>query len=145
MTTRSVLLALLAMWGVGTTCSSPALAEDATESSDADASADEDTEASLTDRVWVRSDQGDLPGVMQVFLGDGTLVSDSCWETYRLSNWEWVVDGKTLRWTEDGMAISAEVRLLTPTRLVLSLDVGGGLEQTFDAAGVPFVCPDMPR
>lgn len=139
MTSKSVLLALLTMWGVGTAGCLPALAET---SSAADNP--QEVDPALTDRVWTRTGSGDLPGVMQVFLSDGTLISDSCWETYRLSTWAWVDVGKTLRWEEDGMEISAEVRSLTADQLVLRLDVGGGDEQFFEAAKVPFVCPDMP-
>src|SRR5262245_13035977 len=40
--------------------------------------------ARLTSRVWARADAIGPPGVMRVFLPNGTLVIDSCWETYRL-------------------------------------------------------------
>lgn len=57
----------------------------------------------LTDTVWVRSDStSDLPGSMHIFLSKGTLVSGSCWEPYRLSNWR-MDDETTLSWEEDGM------------------------------------------
>lgn len=102
--------------------------------------------ASLTDRVWVRADDAsDLPGSMQLFLSDGTLVSDSCWETYRLSSWRMTSD-TTLSWTEDGMEIPAEIIELTEAELVLSLDlVSETIIQHFEPAQVPYVCPDMPR
>ncbi|MFT0859968.1 hypothetical protein [Ancylobacter sp. G4_0304] len=41
----------------------------------------------LVGRVWVEQKPGNgLPGVMRIFLADGTLVMDSCWETYTLRN-----------------------------------------------------------
>ena len=45
------------------------------------------TSSSFTDRVWLRADAGSAPAAMQVYLSDGTLISDSCFETYRLSSW----------------------------------------------------------
>ena len=41
---------------------------------------------SFTDRVWLRADAGSAPAAMQVYLSDGTLISDSCFETYDLSS-----------------------------------------------------------
>lgn len=100
----------------------------------------------LTDRVWVRSDDtSGLPGSMQLFLSDGTLLSDSCWETYRLSSWHMTSD-TTLLWNEDGMDIPAEIVELSEAELVLALDlVTETVIQHFEPAPVPFVCPDMPR
>ncbi len=139
MTTRTALFALLAMWGVGGCL--PATAQDtATEVSD-------EGEGGWTDRVWVRTaETGELPpGSMQVFLSDGTLITDSCWETYRLSRWEQVSDA-TIRWEEDGVPIEADIVSATDAELVLSLKlVGGAEEQRFVPADVPYVCPDMPR
>lgn len=101
---------------------------------------------SLTDRVWVRSDDtSGMPGSMQLFLSDGTLLTDSCWETYRLSSWHMTSD-TTLVWTEDGMDIPAEIVELTEAELVLALDLASEtVTQRFEPAPVPYVCPDMPR
>jgi len=44
------------------------------------------TSSSFTDRVWLRADAGSAPAAMQVYLSDGTLISDSCFETYDLSS-----------------------------------------------------------
>lgn len=86
-----------------------------------------------------------MPGSMQIFLADGTLVSDSCWETYRLSNWQQVSDTE-ISWDEDGMTINAEIASLTPEELVLNLKlIGGDQEQIFVPASVPYLCPDMPK
>lgn len=142
MTTKTALFALLAMWGVGAL---PAMAEDAAPADD-DAAVAEEAGEGLTNRVWTKEEkEGDLPGVMRVFLSDGTLISDSCWETHRLSAWK--QDGDTkISWDEDGMPINAEILSLTADELVLKLDlVGGAVEERYIAASVPYLCPDMPR
>ena len=66
------------------------------------------TTPSFTDRVWLRADAGSAPGAMQVYLSDGTLISDSCFETYRLSSWR--LEGEELVWSEDGVDIRARAR-----------------------------------
>ncbi len=141
MTSKAALFALLAMWGVGSTACLPAFAEDAAteESSDSKTS-----KAGLVDRVWTKAD-GDLPGVMLIFLSDGTLVQDSCWETHRLSSWELTSD-TALKWNEDGMDIAADIVSLTDAELALSLKlVGGATEEKYVTATVPYLCPDMPK
>ena len=101
---------------------------------------------SLTDRIWVRSDDASgLPGAMQLFLSDGTLLTDSCWETYRLSSWSMTSD-TGLVWNEDGIDIVAEIEELNEAELVLALQLGSEVViERFEPAPVPFVCPDMPR
>ena len=99
---------------------------------------------SFTDRVWLRADAGSAPGAMQVYLSDGTLISDSCFETYRLSNWR--LEGEELVWSEDGIDIRARLVSVDSNALVLRLMLRGGEEeQRYSAATVPYVCPDMPR
>ena len=141
MTSKAALFALLAMWGVGSSAL-PAFAEDApTESTIATKS----SRPGLTDRVWTRAEDSGLPGVMKIFLSDGTLVQDSCWETHRLSPWELVSDN-ALKWNEDGMDINAEIVSLSDAELVLSLKLVGGVqEEKYVAATVPYACPDMPK
>ena len=39
-------------------------------------------------KVWVSPDASAPRGTLRIFLSDGTLVIDSCWETYRLARWE---------------------------------------------------------
>ena len=92
----------------------------------------------------LRSEADDaLPGPMQIFLADGTLVSDSCWETYRLSKWQQVSD-TAISWDEDGMTINADIASLSDSELVLNLKLGSETqEQRFVSATVPYVCPDM--
>lgn len=141
MTSKAALFALLAMWGVGSTAGLPAFAEDAP----ATAASDSKTaKPGLVDRVWTKAD-GELPGVMRIFLSDGTLVQDSCWETHRLSAWELTSDN-ALKWNEDGMDINADIVSLTDAELVLSLKLGSdAVEETYVTATVPFLCPDMPK
>ena len=143
MDTKAAILALMTMWGVGTCATVPALSQEAEPAA-------EEGEASpdnpLLNRVWVKDgDASALPGVMHIFLADGTMVSDSCWETYRLSNWSQVSE-TAISWDEDGMTINADIHSLTPTELVLNLKlVGGDEEQRFVPATAPYVCPDMPK
>jgi hypothetical protein len=87
---------------------------------------------------------GSAPGAIQIFLGDGSLLTDSCFETYRLSRWR--RDGeRELVWSEDGIEIRASIVSVDATELVLRVEAGGGEDQHFRAATVPYVCPDMPR
>ncbi|WP_055045120.1 hypothetical protein [Devosia sp. A16] len=140
MTSKAALFALLAMWGVGSTACLPAFAEEAAPAE----SAVKTGKAGLVDRVWTKAD-GDLPGVMKIFLSDGTLVQDSCWETHRLSPWELTSD-TALKWNEDGMDITADIVSLTDAELVLKLKLGNdAVEEKYVTATVPYVCPDMPK
>lgn len=141
MTTKAALFALLALWGVGACPALPAFAED--EEPGIEQSDHSPLKRSFTNRVWTRND-GDLPGVVRIFLSDGTLVSDSCWETHRLSLWQMTSD-TGLSWDEDGVKIKAEIVSVSATDLVLRVDVGGGIEERYVAADVPYVCPDMPK
>ena len=139
MDTKAAIIALMSVWGVGTAACLPAVAEDT-------AIEDEDSDNQLLNTVWVRDqDDSASPGSMQIFLSDGTLVTDSCWETYRLSKWQQVSE-TSISWEEDGMTINADISSLTPDELVLSLKLGSDVqEQRFVPATVPTVCPDMPR
>jgi hypothetical protein len=38
-------------------------------------------------KTWMSSDSSAAPGTIRIFLPDGTLVMDSCGETYRLARW----------------------------------------------------------
>ena len=145
MTSRTALFALLAMWGVGFGGALPLRAEDlASEDSAKEAKADA-PDHGLTNRVWVKSDSDDRPAVIRIFLSDGTLVQDSCWETHRLSNWKMVSDSR-VTWNEDGLDISARIAALTANKLTLVLNLKGGpVEEHYTAAPVPSVCPDMPK
>ncbi len=143
MTTRTALFALLAMWGVGSTACLPALAEEA--AAEADGSEDRSALSGFTDRVWSRTEDGGLPGSMKVFLSDGTLIEDSCWETHRLSPWR-IVSETAVSWNEDGIDIDATIVSLTEAELVLRLRLAdGAVEERYEAATVPYLCPDIPK
>ncbi|WP_323013647.1 hypothetical protein [Devosia sp.] len=142
MDTKAAILALMSLWGVGSCLTLPASAEDVPES----AGEAEETDNPLLNKVWVRIDADPaLPGPMQIFLADGTLVSDSCWETYRLSKWQQVSDME-ISWDEDGTTINADIATLTHDELVLTLKLGEDVqEQHYISAQAPYVCPDMER
>lgn len=143
MTSKAALFALLAIWGIGTACDiAPVLAEDASSEDQAEHSP---AKRSFSNRVWVKFDSGDLPGVTRIFLSDGTLVQDSCWETHRLSHWQMTSD-TTFTWNEDGVDIAAEIVSVSANDLVLSVGLGSEtVEERYVAATVPYVCPDMPK
>lgn len=85
---------------------------------------------------------GSALGSMIVFLPDRILLMDSCFETYRLSKWG--VAGDKIRWLEDTIPVEAEVSVRGSNELRLRV-AGQEHEQTYIAASVPYVCPDMPR
>lgn len=93
-------------------------------------------------RVWVSTTPGSARGSILVFLPDRTLLMDSCFETFRLS--QWGVAGDHIRWIEDTIPIEAEVSLPNANELRLRI-VGQDREQSYVAASLPYVCPDMPR
>jgi hypothetical protein len=147
MTSKAALFALLAMWGVGTCLDVPAIAQETSpDETSSEAQADHSpAKRSLANRVWVKTETGDLPGVMKIFLSDGTLVQDSCWETHRLSNWNMVSD-TGLTWNEDGMDINASIASVSATDLHLVVNLGNEkVNEHYTSATVPYVCPDMPR
>lgn len=93
-------------------------------------------------RVWISTTPGSARGSIMVFLPDRTLLMDSCFETFRLSQWG-VADDK-IRWIEETIPIEAEVVL--PSRNEMRLRIAGqDREQSYVAADVPYVCPDMPK
>jgi hypothetical protein len=99
----------------------------------------------LVNRVWSATDADAPRGKMRVFLDTGVLIADSCWETYRLSNWRREGDDQIV-WEEDGKSISAQIVELSETALRLRLElVSETVDEAYLAAQPPFVCPDMPR
>ena len=144
MTSKAALLALLTLWGVGTAVPHQAWADEVTSEQSADS--DGDSPDDLTNRVWVKAgDDEALPGVIKIFLSDGTLVQDSCWETHRLSAWQ-QTGAKSVSWNEDGTDIKADIVTLTADELVLSLKLkGGAVEEHYVPAPVPSTCPDVPK
>ena len=99
----------------------------------------------LSGRLWVTTDDDAPRGDFRIFLADGTLVSDSCFETYRLSRWSREAEDR-IRWEEDGRPINAQILALSENTLRIRLALSSGPEEhSYAAAQVPFVCPDMPR
>lgn len=100
----------------------------------------------LVGRVWVEQKPGNgLPGVMRIFLADGTLVMDSCWETYTLRKWQ-RTGPDSLAWDEDGARLTATVTMPAKDRLVLKVKAGRDtLEQRYVATTAPYLCPEMKR
>jgi len=99
----------------------------------------------LINRVWVSSESASAPGTMRVFLSDGTLLMDSCFETYRLAKWR-ALEGQRVAWEEDGIPIEAQIAELGAERLRLRLQLRGSTrDEAYRVAPSPYVCPDMPR
>ena len=112
---------------------------------EAGGSEDRSALSGFTDRVWSRTEESGLPGSMKVFLSDGTLIEDSCWETHRLSPWR-IVSETAVSWNEDGIDIDATIVSLTEAELVLRLRLAdGAVEERYAAATVPYLCPDIPK
>ncbi len=96
-------------------------------------------------KVWISPEPSAPRGTLRIFLANGTLVMDSCWETYRLARWETVGD-RRIAWTEDTARVEAEVVRAAADQLDLRLQLVGEIKnETYRLAQVPFVCPDMPR
>jgi hypothetical protein len=96
-------------------------------------------------KVWVSTDASAALGTLRIFLPGGTLMMDSCWETYRLAPWR-MIDDRRIEWTEDTARIEAQITQLTGERLQLRLQLRGETkEETYRLAQVPTVCPDLPR
>lgn len=95
-------------------------------------------------RVWIQT-SATLPGVMRIFLPDGTLVMDSCWETYRLSRWRAVSDS-VVAWQEDTAEVEAYIEGGEGNTMQLRLQLGGETRvEQYEAARVPYVCPEQAR
>lgn len=97
----------------------------------------------LVNRVWTPVESDGRPGVMLAFLDSGVLIQDSCWETYRLSQWRRLDDARVL-WSEDGMEIEARVEHAVDGAMTLRLALGAEERaETYRLAATPFVCPDL--
>ena len=93
-------------------------------------------------KIWLSSDPAAVLGTIRIFLADGTLVMDSCFETYRLARWE-ALDGRRVAWQEDTARIEAEVDETTAGELRLRLQLTEEVkEERYRVADVPFICPD---
>ncbi len=97
---------------------------------------------SFVGRTWISTDPTAPPNTFRIFLPDGTLVMDSCFETYRLASWRSIGD-KRIEWREDTARIEAEVTQPHPNQLRLRLRLRGETkDEHYQLAKVPFVCPD---
>lgn len=93
-------------------------------------------------KIWVSTTPGHSRGSLLIFLPDRSLLMDSCFETYRISKWG--ADGDRIRWVEDAIPIQATLSMFDENNLTLQI-TGQDRVQTYIAATVPYVCPDMPR
>lgn len=99
----------------------------------------------LVGTAWAATDASAALGTLRIFLPDGTLVMDSCFETYRLARWR-ALDGRRVEWDEDGERIEAEMVLPDPDTLQIRLRLRDGISVTnYARAQVPYLCPDLPR
>ncbi len=99
----------------------------------------------ITGKVWTLSPEDGRQAVIRVFLADGALLQDSCFETFRLSQWR-RISADRIAWNEDGMEIEADIVVLDDETLTLSLNLGSEEKtETYRIADVPYVCPDRPR
>jgi hypothetical protein len=99
----------------------------------------------LVGKVWLRAEPTSAPGTMRIFLANGTLVMDSCWETYRLVSWRSVSES-VLEWKEDASVIEARVASVSDAELSLQLKLQSEtVEERYRRALVPYTCPDLPR
>ena len=125
-----------------TGCQSRPVATD-TSSAPAAAAPDASLARALTAHAWSTSDPSTPPGTLLIFTADGTLLMDSCFETYRLCRWSMASDS-VVTWQEDGVEIRATVVAADAEQLTLRLALKDGeVEQRLRAATVPFTCPDM--
>jgi hypothetical protein len=93
-------------------------------------------------KVWASTTPGHSRGSLMIFLPDRSLLMDSCFETYRIS--QWGAEGDRIRWIEDTIPIEATISMPNENELRLQL-AGQDRVQSFVTATVPYVCPDMPR
>jgi len=101
-----------------------------------------DAERSFVGKTWVSTDSSAPLGTLRIFLADGTLVMDSCFETYRLARWK-AIDDRRIEWEEDTARIEAEVTQAGSNQLQLRLHLVSEVkEENYRLAEVPFLCPD---
>lgn len=93
-------------------------------------------------KTWLSSERSAAEGTIRVFLPDGTLLMDSCGETYRLARWT-PIDERRIAWEEDGARIEADVTQTAADLLELRLHLRSEVKvERYRLAQVPFVCPD---
>ena len=128
------LIASLTLLVLATACGTP-------RNSDSEATP-QTSQLPFVGRTWLLADPSAPLGTLRIFLPDGTLVMDSCGETYRLAQWR-AVGRRRVEWQEDTERIEADVAQATPDQLQLRLHLRGEIkEESYRLAHVPFVCPD---
>jgi hypothetical protein len=99
-------------------------------------------EPSFVGKTWLSTNASAPPGTIRVFLPDGTLLMDSCGETYRLARWSSMNDTR-IAWEEDGAGIEADVTQAAAGVLELRLHLKSELKvEHYRLAQVPYVCPE---
>jgi len=69
----------------------------------------------------------------------------SCWEPYRLAQWQ-PLSGGRIEWWEETARIEAQIIQSTAEQVQLRLQLARDVkEETYRIAQTPFVCPDLPR
>jgi hypothetical protein len=94
-------------------------------------------------KIWVSVTPGHPRGTILVFLPNKSFLRDSCFETFRVSEWGLISDTR-IRWREESVPIEAEFSQPTSDELVLK-PVGTNRQENYVLISVPYVCPDMPR
>jgi len=93
-------------------------------------------------KTWLSTDSSAPRGTIRIFLPDGTLLMDSCGETYRLSRWT-SIDASRIVWEEDRARIEADVSQAAADVLELRLQLKSEVKvERYRLAQVPYVCPD---
>ncbi|HEX8271493.1 MAG TPA: hypothetical protein VF615_02505 [Longimicrobiaceae bacterium] len=96
----------------------------------------------LTGRVWMRVQPAEPAGSFRVFLPNGSVLTGSCRETYRVDPWR-MSSASRLTITEGTEAIPADVSFRgEELRLRIRLVRGGTLEERYRPARVPYLCPE---
>lgn len=93
--------------------------------------------------IWFRDDAGAPPGEIRVFAADGSLLMDSCFETFRIARWR-RVDDDTIAWSEDTVEITADIVNATATNLTLALQLRNEtVTQSWSQRDGEFLCPSI--
>jgi ribosomal-protein-alanine N-acetyltransferase len=98
----------------------------------------------LVGPAWVASDTAAAPGSVRVFLPNGTVLSTSCVETYRIDPWR-RVNADSAVVTEDGVEIPVAFTAAGDTLTLRTTLVGGETVRTSapTSADVPYLVPPI--
>jgi hypothetical protein len=99
-------------------------------------------ERSFVGKTWLSTEPSAPLGTIRIFLPDGTLLMDSCGETYRLARWTSMNDTR-IAWEEDTARIEADVTQAAADVLELRLHLRSEVKvERYRLAKIPYVCPD---